>query len=146
MSRAWTQQPGRGGKPPADTPPRAPVLCCSHSIYLVFGHSSSRAGGGEPPGSPPLARLPVLGHRDHELVCLVTLPVSCLDTAAVHGGKPPPDPPPRARPQVLGHIFIYLFLKKRHTVMSLVNPNMQHLVTRTTLKTNGTVLLADCWL
>ena len=30
------------------------------------------------------------------VVCLVTVPVSCLDTAAMPGEKPPPDPPLRA--------------------------------------------------
>ena len=73
------------------------------------------------------------------VVCLATVPVPCLDTAAVPGGNPSPterpprarslvlghrfclvlghssragggNPPPRARPLVLGHRSIYLFL------------------------------------
>ena len=39
------------------------------------------------------------------VVCLVTVPVSCLDTAAVPGGRNPSGYPPRARPLVLGHRF-----------------------------------------
>ena len=68
----------------------------SHSsTCLVLGHSS-RAAEGSPTRNPP-PRAPV--------VCLVTVPVSCLYTAAVLGRGDPPRTPPRARPLVLGHRF-----------------------------------------
>ena len=62
-SRAWTQQPCRGGGPPPGPPPSSTGCLLSHSTCLVLGHSS-RAGGGEPPQDPrPRARPLVLGHR-----------------------------------------------------------------------------------
>ena len=62
-----------------------------HSTCLGLGHSS-RAGGGNAPGSPH--RAPV--------VCLVTVPVWCLDTAAVQGGGYPPRTPPSSTPPRAG--------------------------------------------
>ena len=68
----------------------------------MLGHSS-RARGETPPGAPPRALV----------VCLVTVPVSCLDTTAglvlghssrAEGGTPTRTPP-RPRPLVLGHRF-----------------------------------------
>ena len=90
LSRAWAQQPCRGGETPSRSPLEhrlftVPVSCLNTAAGLVLRHSSR-------PAPPP--RAPV--------VCLATVPVSCLDTqqpvscsdkAAVPGGNPPPGPP-----------------------------------------------------
>ena len=107
------------------------------SIYFRnYGIGQKRAGSGTdlpppraqrsgiyprrccPPPRPCKAKV-TMNYCRESVVCLVTVPVSCLDTADVPGGGTPPDSPPRARPLVLAHRFIYLFLKMNREVIGL---------------------------
>ena len=53
--------------------------------------------------NPPLRKAKATVNCRAPVVCLATVPVSCLDTAAVPGGGTFPRPHSRPRPLVLGH-------------------------------------------
>ena len=120
-----------GGNPPPDPPIEHRLF--AHSQYLSDAWTQQPCRGGvTPPGPPPSSTPPRAGsqrppHRA-PIVCLVTVPVWCLDTAAVPGGvNPPPDPPPRARPLVLGPRYIYLFLEMSKRLGGIKRLQIQNL-------------------